>query len=94
MTNNGVFSDNMVITWRIIQSAHTVLLYDDSDDCQGIPMNQYYANVIIFHEHVTISIPAARYDTEYTDSPNMQVWRVKTKDNRARYCYGGSQQYI
>lgn len=94
MTHNGVFSDDMVITWRISQPVHTVLLYDDSDDCQGIPMSQYYANVVIFHEPVYMLIPAARYDSEYTHSPNMQVWRVRTKNNRAGYCCKCSQQYI
>lgn len=94
ITHQGVFSDDTVITWRISQPVHTIRLYEDSNDCQGKPMNQYYANVIIFHEPVIMSIPAARYDTEYTHSPNMQVWRVRTKDNRARYCCGGSKQYI
>ena len=38
----------MVITWRVSKPVHTVLLYDDSDDCQGIPMDEYFANVIVF----------------------------------------------
>ena len=73
MTKDGVFSDNMVITWRVSQPVHTVRLYsdtrcpgDDSDDCEGKPMDQYYADLIVFPEPVTMSIPAARFDTEYT----------------------------
>ena len=66
MTENGVFSDNMVITWRVSQPVHTVLLYDDSNDCEGKPIDQYYANLVVFPEPVTMSIPAARLDTEYT----------------------------
>ena len=62
MTDNGVFSDDMVITWRVSQPVNTVLLYsdkdcpiDDSEDCKGIPMDQYYANVIVFPEPVTLT---------------------------------------
>lgn len=73
MTENGVFSDNMVITWRVSQPVHTVLLYsdtrcpsDDSSDCEGKTMDYYYANLIVFPEPVIMSIPAARLDTEYT----------------------------
>ena len=66
ITHNGVFSDDMVITWRVSRPVHTVLLYDDSDDCEGKPMDQYYADLIVFPEPVNMSIPAARYDTEYT----------------------------
>ena len=82
ITNNGVFSDDMVITWRVSQPVNTVLLYSDKDCnitqlevcdisdnreyCKGIPMDEYYANVIVFPEPVTMSIPAARHDTEHT----------------------------
>ena len=82
ITDNGVFSDDMVITWRVSQPVHTALLYsdnpcnitqlevcdisDDSKDCKGIQMDKYYANVIVFPEPVTMSIPAARHDTEFT----------------------------
>ena len=66
ITDNGVFSDDKVITWRLSQPVHTILLYNDSDDCNGLPMDKYYANVIVFPEPVTMSIPAARHDTEFT----------------------------
>ena len=66
ITDNGVFSDDKVITWRVSQPVHTILLYNDSDDCNGLPMDKYYANVIVFPEPVTMSIPAARHDTEFT----------------------------
>ena len=76
----------MVITWRISRRVHTVSLYDDSDDCQGILMSQYLCDVVIFHELVDTSIPVRHigciwiHPLFFTEAPGLET--QNRKNNR------------
>ena len=74
MTNNGVFSDGMLISWHIGKNACTARLYRKKDNSNKpktrqydvIPMDQYHAEVAIFGEPMDMYIPATMYDIEDT----------------------------